>query len=171
MNKYNLIVKLHPYSWQGKYASHKQHKIFEKLTNNHPKIKLVPPQEHNTLPFLYEADTLISDGSSVINEFLALGKCGIIFDLDYSKLKHSDGQPLLEDNTKDWLKNSFIHIHKAKNLPAAIKNALHPSKNRLQALEKDKNYIFSYTDGKSSQRVKNVIKKILIKKEKNENTN
>ena len=27
--KYNLIIKLHHYSWLGKYASHRQHKIFE----------------------------------------------------------------------------------------------------------------------------------------------
>jgi len=27
-SKYNLIVKLHPYSWSGKYASHSQHRFF-----------------------------------------------------------------------------------------------------------------------------------------------
>ena len=31
--EYNLIIKLHHYSWLGKYASDRQHKIFEQHTD------------------------------------------------------------------------------------------------------------------------------------------
>lgn len=161
--KYNVIIKLHPYSWNGKYASHAQHKVFEKLTEKYPNIILVPKKDHSMMPFLYIADTMISDGSSVINEFLALGKCGIIYDLDHGSLKHSDGQPLLEDDPKDWLKDSFVHIDDGSKLEEAVESALNPSDSRLEALEKDKNYIFSFTDGKSGERVKSKIKEILEK--------
>lgn len=170
IDDYNVIVKLHPYSWNGKYAPHQQHKIFEKLSKKHKNLILIPKDEHNMMPFLYHADTLISDGSSVINEFLALGRCGIIFDLDYSTLKHSDGQPLLEDDTKDWLKESFIHINNASQLKTAVKQALHPSPQREKALKKDRDYIFSYTDGNSGKRVKDIIKKILTREAYNEKT-
>ncbi|MCK4695227.1 MAG: CDP-glycerol glycerophosphotransferase family protein, partial [Candidatus Cloacimonetes bacterium] len=29
--KYNLIIKLHPYSWSGRYAPHSHHRFYEKL--------------------------------------------------------------------------------------------------------------------------------------------
>ncbi len=161
INDFNVIVKLHPYSWTGKYVSHKQHKIFEKLVKKYPNLTLIPKDDHNMMPYLYIADTMISDGSSVINEFLALGKCGIIFDLDYGQLKHSDGQPLLEDDTKNWLTESFVHMNQAGQLRSAVEDALHPTEKRKKALAADKAYIFSYTDGNSGERVKNKIAEIL----------
>ncbi len=168
MDDYNVMVKLHPYSWQGKYVSHRQHKIFEKLAKEYRNMILVPQREHDMMPFLYYADTIISDGSSVINEFLALGRCGIIYDLDYSTLIHSDGQPLLEDDTKDWLKESFVHINNPDQLKSAVEEALHPSAQRIKVLKKDKDYIFSYTDGQAGKRVKSVIKELLKKREQHE---
>lgn len=161
--EYNLIIKLHPYSWNGKYASHSQHKIFEKLAKRNQQIHLVDKTKHNMMPYLFVADTMISDGSSVINEFLALGRCGIIFDLDYSKLKHSDGQPLLENDTKDWLKESFVHLSNPKDLEEAVQTAIAPNEERKKHLTADCDYIFSHTDGKSGKRVADTIKKVLEK--------
>jgi CDP-glycerol glycerophosphotransferase (TagB/SpsB family) len=151
---YNVIVKLHPYSWNGKYAPHSQHILFEKLQKDYPNFYLVPPEIHDIMPFLFAADTLISDGSSVINEFLSLNRCGIIVDLEDDSLTHSDGQPLLEDKSSDWLKDSFIHISDVTELEDAIKEAVNPSDERKEKILKDKNYIFSFTDGKSAERVK-----------------
>lgn len=161
---YNVIVKLHPYSWSGKYASHKQHRFFEDLQIRYTKFLLVRPEMHDIMPFMFCADTMISDGSSVINEFLALGRCGIIYDMDESKLKHTNGQQLLEDSSLSWLKDSFIHIQSAKQIKDTIEDALNPSKARLEKIKKDKEYIFSYTDGKSAKRVKNKVDEILSHK-------
>lgn len=166
--EYNLIIKLHPYSWNGKYASHSQHRIFEKMVQKNKQIHLVDKSKHNMMSYLFVADTMVSDGSSVINEFLALGRCGIIYDLDYSKLKHSDGQPLLENDTKEWLKNSFVHISNPDDLLKAVGEAISPNPERKKHLTQDKNYVFSYIDGKSGLRVKNAIKKKLSGKEINE---
>ena len=99
-----------------------------------------------------------------------MGKCGIIYDLDHSILTHSDGQPLLEDDTKGWLKESFVHISSPDQLKSAVEEALHPSAQRIKALKKDRDYIFSYTDGQAGKRVKEIIKKLLKKREKNEKT-
>ncbi|MBN1408018.1 MAG: CDP-glycerol glycerophosphotransferase family protein [Calditrichaceae bacterium] len=160
-DKYNIIVKLHPYSWSGKYASHAQHRLFEELQKKYSHFLLVRPEKHDIMPFMFIADTMISDGSSVINEFLALGRCGIIYDMDESKLKHGDGQQVLEDSGASWLKDSFIHIQDPEQISDAIEQALNPSIERLKKIKEDKEYIFSYTDGKSAERVKNKVDEVL----------
>lgn len=152
--KYNVIVKLHPYSWSGKYAPHTQHRLFEELRKKYRHLHLVPEKNHDIMPYMYIADTMISDGSSVINEFLSLGRCGIIVDLEDDILIHHDGQPLLEDKSSEWLKDAFIHIDSSQNLEEAIAEALNPSAERRQKIAQEKHYIFSYTDGRSAERVK-----------------
>ncbi len=155
-NKYNVLVKLHPYSWSGKYAPHSQHIIFEKLSEKYPDLHLVSPSKHDILPYLFVADTMISDGSSVINEFLSLGKCGIIVDLEDNQL-HSDGQPHLEEKNSEWLKDSFVHILSGDELAEAVEEAFNPSSERKEKLKHDKEYVFTYTDGRSGERAKNII--------------
>lgn len=153
--KFNVIIKLHPFSWNGKYAPHDQHLFFEQRQKQFPNLKLIEPKEHNILPFMYIADTMISDGSSTINEFLALNRCGIIIDLPEET--HRDGVPLLENKSADWLKNSFIHISEKDDLQKAIEQALNPTSERIGNLRRDRDYIFSFSDGKSANRVKKVI--------------
>jgi len=162
-NKYNLIVKLHPYSWSGKYASHSQHRFFEKLKTKYPNFILVPKEHHNILPYIFIADTMISDGSSVINEFLALERCGIIVDLPDDILKHHDGQSILEDKSSEWLKDSFIHVTSGSELESAVEKALDHSPKRKNKIKKDKEYVFSYTDSLSARRVKETVEKLLQK--------
>ncbi|MBN1982789.1 MAG: CDP-glycerol glycerophosphotransferase family protein [Chitinivibrionales bacterium] len=164
LDQYSVIVKLHPYSWSGKYAPHRQHRIFERLAQTYPNLCLVSPTIHDIMPYLFAADTMISEASSVINEFLALERCGIIFDLNDATLKHSDGQPLLEERTSDWLKESFVHINQPQQLKSAVDEALNPSPQRRVNLKRDKEYIYSYTDGSSSRRVKQAIEELIIKK-------
>ncbi len=161
--QYQVIVKLHPYSWWGLYASHEQHLIFERLKKRHPSFYLVPPEKHDIRPFLFVADVIISDGSSVINEFLALERCGIIVDLADDRLTHSNGKPLLENSSAEWLKESFVHIKPGDNLEEAVEKAMYPSEERKQKIREDKNYIFSHTDGHSSKRVKEIVEKWLSK--------
>ena len=81
--KYNLIVKLHPYSWGGKYASHSQHRYYEKLAKERPGVFLIGKEDYDIYPYMYASDTMISDTSSVVNEFLALGRHGIIYELPF----------------------------------------------------------------------------------------
>lgn len=162
-DKYNVVIKLHPYSWTGKYAPHSQHRIFEHLAEKHKALHLVPKEDHDIMPYLFAADTMISEASSVINEFLALERCGIIYDLEDDNLRHSDGEPLLEEKTTEWLKDSFVHISKSEDLESAVKEALFPSEERRKNLKRDKEYIYSHTDGKCSMRVKQVIEELLGK--------
>ncbi len=151
---YNLIIKLHPYSWGGKYAPHSQHRFYESLAKSKPEIFLIPKEDYDIYPYLYLVDTLISDTSSVINEFLALGKFGIIYELPYEQLTHSDGMPILSIDPKDWLKGAYPHISSPEELMEAVESALNPTDEMKQKLDEYRNYFFTGLDGKSSMRVK-----------------
>ena len=74
---YNLIIKLHHYIWMGKYASHKQHKIIEDRIKQYDHAIIIPKDDYSILPLLYVADTLVSEASGAITEFLATEKTGI----------------------------------------------------------------------------------------------
>lgn len=164
IDDYNVIVKLHPYSWQGKYASHSHHRYFERMVKKNSGIHLVSPEISDIRPYMFIADTMISDGSSVINEFLVLERYGIIVDLPDEEQTHHDGTPLLEDKSADWLKESFIHLTPGADILKAVEKALIPSSARKESLIRDKAYLFSYTDGKSASRVKQIVDSILSNK-------
>ena len=161
LQEYNLIVKLHPYSWGGKYASHSQHKFYEKLAKKYNDVFLIEKEDYDIYPYLFLADTLISDTSSVINEFLALGKHGIIYVLPESKLKHSDGMESVSIDPKDWLDGAFPKMYKPEDLLPAVESALNPTKDMKIRLQEYREYFFTGLDGKSAIRVKEKIDEIL----------
>ncbi|MGQ9604518.1 MAG: CDP-glycerol glycerophosphotransferase family protein [bacterium] len=165
---YNLIIKLHPYSWLGKYAPHWHHRIYEKAIKDYPHARLIPPTEHNILPFIYVADTMISEASSTIFEFLALGKIGIIFDLPCEKLKHHDGMPLLDEDNRYFLGGAFLHIDKVDQIRAAIENALNPSDMMRDNIENLRKKLFFGLDGLASERIVNKIIELLEARKKDE---
>ncbi len=73
----NLIIKLHPYSWMGKYAPHKQHRIYQKRVKNFKHAVLLPFTEFNIVPYYYAVDTILSEASSTVFDFIAFGKLGL----------------------------------------------------------------------------------------------
>jgi CDP-glycerol glycerophosphotransferase (TagB/SpsB family) len=158
---YNLIIKLHPYSWGGKYAPHSQHRYYEHLARSKNDIFLIPKEDYDIYPYLYLADTLISDTSSVINEFLALGKFGIIYELPGKPLTHSDGMPILSIEPEKWLLGAYPHISSPEQLVQAVELALHPTDEMKQELIHYRNYFFSGLDGKCCQRVKAKIDELI----------
>ena len=154
---YNLIIKLHHYSWMGKYAPHKQHRIFEKRVPKNPHSVLIPVQDYNIIPLMYAADVLISEASSTVFDFLALNKFGIIYDLEHDKLKHSDGEHLLTTDNREFLKGAFVHIDRPEQLGPAIEKALNPDAEMIKLADEYRNYFFYQLDGKASKRLKETI--------------
>ncbi|MFO7897180.1 MAG: CDP-glycerol glycerophosphotransferase family protein [Candidatus Cloacimonadales bacterium] len=159
--EYNVVIKLHPYSWQGKYAPHSQHKFYEKLARKEQNVYLIDQDDFDIYPYLALADTLISDTSSVINEFLAMGKHGIIYVLPHEKLKHSDGMNVLSINPKEWLQGAFPHMQQPDDLLPAVKSALNPTPEMQQKLQSYRDYFFTGLDGNSALRVKKKIDEII----------
>lgn len=150
---YNLLVKLHHYSWRGKYAPHWHHKIYEQAVPKYQHARLVPPEEHSILPFIFVADTMLSEASSTIFEFLALGKTGIIFDLPCDRLKHHDGMPLLDEDNRRFLEGAFVHIASPDQIRDAVARALRPDQEMKQAAEHYRGELFYSLDGHASDRV------------------
>ncbi|MEA3499534.1 MAG: CDP-glycerol glycerophosphotransferase family protein [Candidatus Marinimicrobia bacterium] len=163
--QYNLIIKLHPYSWSGKYAPHSQHRFYEKLAKKEENVFLIQKDDYDIYPYLFLADTIISDTSSVINEFLALGKFGIIYELPDTNPKHSDGMPILSVPQNDWLKGAYPHINSPDQLLLAVESALNPTNEMKEKLEEYNKYFFTGLDGKSSERVKIEIDRLLTEKD------
>ncbi|MEJ2054393.1 MAG: CDP-glycerol glycerophosphotransferase family protein [Calditrichaceae bacterium] len=150
--EYNLIIKLHPYSWMGKYAPHRQHRIFERRVIKYNNAVLLPFDAYNIVPYYALADTLISEASSTIFDYLAVQKFGIIFDLPCDRLNHSDGEPLLEIDNREFLKDAFVHINSGKQIHEAIEQALHPKEAMKIKAEEYRANMFFKLDGKASER-------------------
>jgi hypothetical protein len=151
---HNLIIKLHPYSWMGKYAPHKQHRIYESRVSRYPHARLLPFDEYNIVPYYVAADTLISEASSTVFDFLVTGKTGIVFDLPSDTLKHSDGQPLLEVDNREFLKDAFVHVQSGKGIGKAVERALAPTDEMQLAALRERDHLFYGLDGRASERFK-----------------
>jgi hypothetical protein len=151
---YNLIIKLHPYSWMGKYAPHRQHRLYERRISRYDHAVLLPFDEYNIVPYYAAADTIISEASSTVFDFLALEKTGIIFNLQNDSLLHSDGQPLLEIDNREFLKGAFVHIDGGKQIGEAVERALQPTPGMLVAQEQNRTHLFYQLDGRASERFK-----------------
>ncbi len=149
---FNLIVKLHPYSWMGKYAPHRQHRIYERRVKKYAHAVLLPFEEYNIVPYYAVADTIISEASSTVFDFLALNKFGIVYDLPCDNLKHSDGQPLLEIDNREFLKGAFVHIQSGKQIAKAVERALNPTDEMKEKAAIYRDELFYKLDGKATER-------------------
>jgi CDP-glycerol glycerophosphotransferase (TagB/SpsB family) len=146
----------------GHYASHRHHRIFEKRTPRFEHAVLIPMHDYNILPLMSVADTLISEASSTIFDFLALEKFGVIYDLDYDRLKHSDGEHILSLDNREFLRDAFVHINSPDEIGAAVRQALNPTKKMQQAAAESREYFFYNLDGKASGRFKKVVENLLL---------
>lgn len=148
----NLIIKLHPYSWMGKYAPHRQHRIYERRVKKYNHAALLPFSEYNIVPYYAVADTLLSEASSTVFDFLALQKFGIVYDLACDHLHHSDGEPLLEIDNRTFLNGAFPHISSGKQIHEAVEIATNPTDEMREKADIYRQSLFFKLDGKASQR-------------------
>ena len=159
--KYNVIIKLHPYSWNGRYASHKHHSIFEKRVKDFKNVVLLPKEDYSILPYLSMADTMLTEASSTMFEFLATGRTGIIYDINSDRLKHSDGMDILDEDNRNFLKGAFVHFSKPENTEDAIRDALSINPKREKEKDAARDRLFCKLDGNASLRVKEVVERLL----------
>jgi hypothetical protein len=157
---YNLIIKLHPYSWMGKYAPHKQHRIYERRVKKYSHAILLPFEELNIVPYYAVADTLLSEASSTVFDFLALNKFGIIFDLPCDNLKHSDGEPILEIDNREFLKGAFTHIDSGEQIKSAIEQSINPTTEMIEKANEYRENLFFKLDGKAAERMKDKMEEL-----------
>jgi CDP-glycerol:poly(glycerophosphate) glycerophosphotransferase len=157
----NLIVKLHHYSWMGRYAPHAQHRIYERRVKRHPHAVLLPVTEHNIVPYMAAADTLISEASSTVFDFLALGKTGVIYDLPGDELRHSDGMPILDEDNRTFLADAFVHVQSPDGLRVGVERALAPTEAMRTAQTREREHRFYGLDGRAGERLKAKVEQLL----------
>lgn len=153
---YNLIVKLHHYSWMGKYAKRSQSKLIKNQIDKYNHAILIPRDSYNIIPLFAVSDTLISEASGALTEFIITGKVGIVYNITNREKKHSDNQPLLSIE-KDFLKDAHIQVDSPAELKQAIQLALKPKNERLKNIQTNKEKYFYRCDGKASQRIKSIV--------------
>ena len=155
---YNLLIKLHPFSWTGWYAPHRHHKQMERWVRRYSHAVLLPFEAFRVMPCVAAADVVVSEVSSTLFEFLAAGKFGVIVDLPYDRLRHSDGEPLLEvDNTR-LFEGAFPHVQGPGDLAGALEQALHPTRTMRRALDQYRRRFFYGLDGKAAHRIVAIVK-------------
>jgi hypothetical protein len=160
----NLIIKLHPYSWEGKYASPGQSSLYVKLTGKDRRIALVPRDDFDFHPYMFAADTVISDTSSALAICLAHKKVGIVADFPYPRMTHSDGIPIVSDEPHDYLTDVFVHFSRVEDLTDAVAHAVNPSAEMMRKLLEYRGYYFTGLDGKAGERAKDCIAEKVIGK-------
>ncbi len=84
---YNILIKLHSFSWQQKRYLH-QSKQCIWVSEKNESIKLLKNDSINIIPYYLLSDLLISDISSTIFEFLPLNKPIIQAECFSLRLKH-----------------------------------------------------------------------------------
>jgi len=115
---------------------------------------LLPFEELNIVPYYAVADTLLSEASSTVFDFLALNKFGIIFDLSCDNLKHSDGEPILEIDNREFLKGAFTHIDSGEQIKSAIEQSINPTTEMIEKANEYRENLFFKLDGKAAERMK-----------------
>ncbi len=155
----NLLIKLHPYSWEGKYAPHRHHRIFETRISRYPHARLVPPQDRDILPFLVMADAVLTEASSVAFEFAAVRKPVILVALPEERLRHSDGEPLLAVSPRALFSGVFPVIRSAWEIPEALERALHLDPETARRRDALMDELFLPVDGRAAHRALEVIRR------------
>ncbi|PAJ75638.1 CDP-glycerol--glycerophosphate glycerophosphotransferase [Pseudoalteromonas sp. NBT06-2] len=131
-NDYLIKVKFHPKMKQGwiKLYSEFKHDNFEICDAD------------NIVPLIQEADVVISDTSSVVDESLIIGKCVITY-------KNSQPQACL------------LNFDKPENLTKMVKQALNLTPIQTQSIQDYVSQVHPYQDGNSSIRILEAVDKVI----------
>ena len=86
-NEFNLIIKLHNFSWFQKRYKYQSEMMMD-LDNNMSNVYLAKPSEIDVIPFMKVSNLLISDISSTIFEFLPLDRPIIMAECFSIRMKH-----------------------------------------------------------------------------------
>ena len=107
---------------------------------SYPNLKVV--EDHSILPLLNRADIMLSDTSSVIGEFMLLGKPVVT----------------VKNSVPD---DSMINVTRPEELARAIKSALSPGEGMLERIQLSNSQLHPYVDGQSSGRILDAVDEML----------
>ena len=156
---FNVVIKLHGFSWEQK-RFHYQSELFVELENNNKNIKLVPNDKVDIVPLYKMAEALITDISSTMFEYLPLNRPIIQAECYTLRLKHKIFRSRFIKKLDIKRQQEVDFVYKVLNpedilsrLYFALDNPDEMSKNRKKACE---NFLYK-VDGKASERLVNAI--------------
>ncbi len=152
---YNILIKPHTFTYTiEKYA--KQRAKLKKWSS-FQNVYVASPLELSLLPFMKSADILLSEASSTLFEFAALGKPVVV--CDFFKLKWSYRGPLRYRFKKRFGKDNVLyegigeHVKSYKKLLLAVFDQLNnPEEYKGRRLDYTAKHVGN-TDGNASQRI------------------
>ena len=162
-NEFNLIIKLHNFSWFQKryqYQSELIRTVTDKLKNSF----LAQPFDIDVIPYMLASDLLISDISSTIFEFLPLNRPIIMAECFSIRLKHRIFKRRFErklDLDRFDAIDFVYRINNSVQLNGLVYHAIeYPDEMSQSRVDACKRYLYK-TDGKASSRLLDAIEKEL----------
>lgn len=153
--KYNLLVKLHHFSWVLKKYEH-QKNLFLRLTQKYDHVKLMPIEFTNSAELYNLSDLLLTEASSTLFEYLATGNPVIVCDFFHLRWNHrlfpSRFNKRMDSDISDQM-DFVYHLKSPGKLKKIIKNAIIERPTRLHILEQRRKDMLGIVDGKASERV------------------
>ena len=162
-NEFNLIIKLHNFSWFQKRYQY-QSVLIRTVTDNLKNSFLAQPFDIDVIPYMLASDLLISDISSTIFEFLPLDRPIIMAECFLIRLKHRifkrRFKRKLDLDRFDAI--DFVYrINEPAQLNGLVYHAIeYPDEMSKMRVDAGERYLYK-TDGKASSRLLDVIEKEL----------
>jgi len=162
---FNLIVKLHHFSWTLRKYRH-QKDLFLQLADEYENLRLLPVESFNIVPYFSIASVLMTEASSTAFEFLATGKPVVVCDFLHLRWKHHlFNRRFRRDRMDDEIIRQLdfaVHAPKPEDAESAVTRAL-DSRNEIgQSYGRKRDDFLGIVDGQASRRV---VEDLLIRME------
>ncbi|MFQ6604076.1 MAG: CDP-glycerol glycerophosphotransferase family protein [Fidelibacterota bacterium] len=159
----NILVKLHQFSWtKRKYRHHIR--LARKAAEKNPRLKLLPYSCYNILPAYHHSDLLVTDISSTLFEYLAVGKPIIQTELFTPRFKHRLFPFLLEKRLDHQRFNAVDFVYSCRNSESLEAECTRRLAGDDPLAEKRKEAVGTYLyrlDGKASERLLTDVKSMV----------
>ena len=153
---YNLIVKLHHFSWiLDKYRHQKS--LFMDLAEKYSHVQLLIPEKYNIIPYFKCADILLTEASSTAFEFLAAGRPVIICDFHHLRIKHRIfnrwfRKSRMDNEIQQYLGFAY-HVNTPAQLPEVLGRAMEEKDVFSKRASEISEEFLGVLDGNASKRI------------------
>lgn len=153
--EFNLIIKLHHFSWIFKKYKH-QRNLLEKLSEKYKHIHLIPVEFSNIAELYNLSDVLLTEASSTLFEYLATGNPVVVCDFMHLRWNHRLLPFRFNKRMDNEINSQLDFVYRLKTpgeLNKIVEKAIIERPERLELIQKRQKQILGVVDGKASERV------------------
>lgn len=160
--KYNLIIKLHMWSYfldEFAGVSLKSHRrLTKKIMNRYDHVRILPPEIYNIVPYYNASDVLVTEASSTIYEMMALNKPVILarfykLRLSHRLFRYRLYRKRLDTEMSKEMTEFCEEIFSPKDLESTLSMVLANPKLDNDKISHYKHDMLYKLDGKASERI------------------